>query len=79
MSDYIMDINGRIDLGDYSSIYDYLNIVESDDNFIIKVHSNSENNIMIINSMLIKSNFVVNSKIYDSNGNCYITAKRVYS
>ncbi|WP_244833994.1 hypothetical protein [Clostridium sp. BJN0001] len=79
MSDYIMDINGRIELGDYSSIYDYLNIVESDDNFIIKVHSNSQNNIMIIDSMLIKSNFIVNSKIYDSSGNCYITAKRMYS
>ena len=33
MSDYSMDISGNMGLSDYSNIFDYLNIIDKDDNF----------------------------------------------
>ena len=37
MSDYTMDIGGKIELSDYSDIFDYLNIIDKDDNFMIRI------------------------------------------
>ena len=35
MPDYRMDIKGKLGLGEYSDIYDYMGIVDKNDNFTI--------------------------------------------
>lgn len=78
MSDYKMEIKGQIGLSDYSSIYDYLGIVENDDMFTIKFDNhNNKHDIDIINSMLKGNSFDIRDEGYDSLGNYYIdTYKR---
>ncbi|OOM79761.1 hypothetical protein CLPUN_14400 [Clostridium puniceum] len=76
MSDYSMDISGRIGLSDYSNIFDYLNIIEKDDNFIIKIDKNNRGDIDMINSMLQDNKFIINYTQYDDFGNYYISANK---
>ena len=76
MSDYSMDISGDIGLSDYSNIFDYLNIIDKDDNFIIKINKNNQDDIGVINTMLQDSKFVVNYTEYDDFGNYYINANK---
>lgn len=77
MSDYRMEIKGQIGLSDYSNIYDYLGIVEDNDEFTIKFDSSNQHDIEIINSMLRGNSFDVKEEGYDSVGNYYInTYKR---
>ena len=72
MSEYQMNIIGKIDLGDYSSIYDYMAIVDKDDNIIITI-DNIEN-VNIIKQMLENNNFIVDTSTSEYNGKCYIKA-----
>ncbi|MGL5152621.1 MAG: hypothetical protein ACRC7N_18850 [Clostridium sp.] len=76
MSDYKMHIAGAIGLSEYSSIYDYLNIVDKNDNFTITINKNNSRDINIINSMLRDSNFCTLNEGYDNEGNYYISAYR---
>lgn len=76
MSDYSMDISGSIELSDYSNIFDYLNIIDKDDNFIIKINKNNKENISVINTMLHDNKFVINYAEYDELGNYYINANK---
>lgn len=76
MSNYSMDISGNIGLEDYSNIFDYLKIINKDDNFIIKINKKNQKDIDLINSMLEDNKFNINYTKYDSNGNCYINANR---
>lgn len=76
MSDYSMDISGSIELSDYSNIFDYLNIIDKDDNFIIKINKNNKENISVINTMLHDNKFVINYAEYDESGNYYINANK---
>ena len=76
MSDYSMDISGNIGLSDYSNIFDYLNIIEKDDNFVVRIDKNNGGDIDIITSMLRENNFIINYTQYDSLGNYYISANR---
>lgn len=77
MSDYRMEIKGEIGLSDYSNIYDYLGIVENDDQFTIKFDNSSRHDIDIINSMLRDNCFNIREEGYDKVGNYYInTYKR---
>jgi hypothetical protein len=55
-----MDINGYIELGDYSSIYDYISIVNKNDNLTISIHNDEMQNVNIVCKMLETNNFVVN-------------------
>jgi hypothetical protein len=76
MSDYSMDISGNIGLSDYSNIFDYLNIIEKDDNFVIRVDKYNRGDIDMINSMLQDNKFIVNYTQYDDFGNYYISANK---
>ena len=76
MSDYSMNINGNIELSDYSNIFDYLNIIDKEDNFLISINKNNKGDIDLINSMLRDNKFIINYTQYDDFGNYYISAKR---
>ena len=77
MSDYSMDIKGEIGLSDYSNIFDYLGIIDINDNFIIKINKSNHGDIAVINSMLSETKFVINYTEYDNQGNYYINANKV--
>jgi hypothetical protein len=72
MSEYQMNIMGKIELEDYSSIYDYIAIVNKNDNLIITI--NSMENVNIIKQMLENNNFTVDLGKSNSGGQCYIKA-----
>ena len=76
MSNYSMNISGNIGLEGYSNIFDYLKIIDKDDNFIIKINKRNRKDIDVINSMLQDNKFIINYTEYDSNGNYYINANR---
>ncbi len=76
MSDYSMDISGNMGLSDYSNIFDYLNIIEKDDNFVIRIDKDNRGDIDMINSMLQENKFIINYTQYDDFGNYYISANR---
>ena len=76
MSDYSMDISGNIELSDYSNIFDYLNIIDKDDNFVIRINKENKGDIDVINSMLQDNRFIINYTQYDDFGNYYIIANR---
>lgn len=71
-----MDISGDISLADYSNIFDYLNIIDKDDNFMIKINKMNKSDIEFINSMLQNNKFVINYTKYDELGNYYINANK---
>lgn len=77
MSDYSMDISGEIGLSDYSNIFDYLGIIDINDNFVIKINKSNRDDIDLINSMLSETKFVINYTEYDKQGNYYINANKV--
>jgi len=76
MSDYSMDISGNIELSDYSNIFDYFNIIDKDDNFIIKINKNNQDDIGVINTMLQDNKFIINYAQYDEFGNYYINVNK---
>ncbi|WP_293982895.1 hypothetical protein [uncultured Clostridium sp.] len=76
MSNYSMDISGNIGLEDYSNIFDYLKIIDKDDNFTIKINKRNRKDIDVINSMLVDNKFSIKYTKYDANGNYYINANR---
>lgn len=48
MPDYRMDIKGKLGLGEYSDIYDYMGIVDKNDNFTITLDASNKQHINII-------------------------------
>ncbi|OFI06930.1 hypothetical protein CLOACE_07240 [Clostridium acetireducens DSM 10703] len=42
MSEYFLNINGRLELSDYSSIYDYIDIVDKTDKLTINIDCNNK-------------------------------------
>lgn len=77
MSDYSMDISGNIELSDYSNIFDYLGIIDINDNFMIRINKNNHQDIGVINSMLNENKFIVNYTEYDNDGNYCISANKL--
>ena len=59
MPDYKMDIRGKLGLGEYSDIYDYMGIVDKNDNFTITLDQSNRQHVNIITSMLKESNFYI--------------------
>ena len=78
MSDYTMDIGGKIELSDYSDIFDYLNIIDKDDNFMIRIAKDNEDDIGVISSMLNDSNFIIHHTEYDERGYLYFVCVTQY-
>lgn len=78
MSEYRMDINGAIELGDYSSIYDYISIVNKNDNLTISIANDETQNINIVCKMLENNHFIINLNESQKDGKYYIRACRKY-
>lgn len=76
MPDYKMDIRGNLGLGEYSDIYDYMSIVDKNDNFTITLDSSNRQHVNMITSMLRESNFVILEEGIDSTGDYYISANK---
>ncbi|WP_251860681.1 hypothetical protein [Clostridium sp. Marseille-Q2269] len=62
MSSYHLNIKGPMGLSDYSSINDYINILDSKDEVIIEMNCEKSQNVEIICNMLERSNFEINKK-----------------
>jgi hypothetical protein len=76
MPDYKMDINGDLGLSEYSNIYDYMGVVDKNDNFTITVKDKDEKNINMITSMLKDSNFSILEEGLNNVGHYYINANK---
>ena len=62
MSSYHLNIKGPMGLSDYSSVDDYINILDSKDEVIIEMNCEKRQNVDIICNMLERSNFEINKK-----------------
>lgn len=76
MPDYKMDINGGLGLSEYSNIFDYMNVIDKNDNFTITLNSVAKNDINIITSMLKDSNFSILEEGVNQTGKYYINANK---
>ena len=76
MPDYKMDIKGKLGLSEYSNIYDYMGIVEKDDNFLITLADSNKQQVNMITSMLKESNFEVIDEGASENWQYYINANK---
>lgn len=76
MPDYKMDIRGKLGLGEYSDIYDYMGIVDKNDNFTITLDNSNRQHINIITSMLKESNFSILDEGINNLGDYYINANK---
>lgn len=76
MPDYKMDIRGELGLGEYSDIYDYMGIVDKNDNFTIVLDIDNRKHRNIITSMLKESNFSICEEGVENNGDYYINANK---
>ena len=76
MSDYKMDIRGKLGLGEYSDIHDYMGIVDKNDNFTITLDTKNKQHISIITSMLKENDFNILEQGISSGGDYYITANK---
>ena len=76
MPDYKMDIRGKLGLGEYSDIYDYMGIVDKNDNFTITVDQSNRQHVNIITSMLKESNFSILEEGINNLGDYYISAHK---
>lgn len=76
MPDYKMDIRGKLGLGEYSDIYDYMGIVDKNDNFTITLDESNRQHVNIITSMLKESNFYILEEGVNNLGDYYINANK---
>ena len=76
MPNYKMDIRCKLGLSEYSNIYDYMGIVEKDDNFTITLDNSNRQHINVITSMLKESNFRVLDEGVSNSGEYYISANK---
>lgn len=76
MSEYKLDIIGKVNLSDYSKIYDYMGIVDVNDKFTITLNNDSVETSELIYNMLEKNDFSIYSKGGDESGKMSITASR---
>lgn len=76
MPDYKMDIRGKLGLSEYSDIYDYMGIVDRNDNFTITLDQANRQHINIITSMLKESNFSILEEGINKSGDYYISANK---
>lgn len=76
MSEYRLDIVGDINLSNYSSIHDYMAIIEQNDKFTItsKIKNTEEKEILC--KMLENNYFTVVSQGGKENGEYYITSQK---
>lgn len=76
MSEYDLEILGDLNLSDYSSIHDYMGLVNFNDKVTITLHPSNFNESNIICNMLVNSDFNVISEGGKNNDKYYITAQK---
>jgi len=76
MSECHLDIVGKINLGDYSKIHDYMGMVDTNDKVMITLDSSSIESSDIIYNILQNNNFNIDFKGGNKDGKLYITASR---
>ncbi|MBU3181468.1 hypothetical protein [Clostridium psychrophilum] len=76
MSEYKLDIPGDINLSDYSSIHDYMGIIEKNDKFTITSKMNDPEEMKLLCEMLENNYFKVVTQGDQKNGEYYITSQR---
>jgi hypothetical protein len=69
-----MNINGNVELMDYSSIYDYMAIVDKNDNLIINLNQEENEHIDMFCKMLEDNNFIVSCDKHYDHGRYHISA-----
>ncbi|MGV8983527.1 hypothetical protein [Clostridium sp.] len=76
MSEYRLDLVSDINLSDYSSIHDYMGLVEQNDKFTITSKIKSAEEIKILCKMLENNYFTIVSQGGKENGEYYITSQK---
>ena len=76
MPDYRMNINGQLGLSEYSNIFDYMRVVDENDNFTITLDNVEKENINIITSMLRDCKFAILNEGIDTEGKYYINVNK---
>jgi len=76
MSEYKLDIPGDINLSDYSSIHDYMGIIERNDKFTITSKMKDPEELKLLCRMLENNYFTVVTQGDKENGEYYITSQR---
>ena len=74
MSHYTMEVSGTIGLSDYSNIYDYIDVVDTNDKFSIYLSEVAEDSISMICSFLYDKDFKILKQGKESDGKYYIHA-----
>lgn len=77
MPDYRMSINGQLGLSEYSNIFDYMSVVDFNDNFTITLDNAERENISIITSMLKDSKFSILKEGIDIDGKYHINVNKI--
>lgn len=62
MSEYSLNIKNQMNLSDYSKFYDYMNLVNDDDSFVVTLNEKNQKDTEIICYMMRKNNFDVSWK-----------------
>lgn len=76
MSEYRLDIVGDINLSDYSSIHDYMGIIEQNDKFTIISKAKESEEMKILCKMLENNYFTIVAQGGTENGQYYITSQK---
>ncbi|MDT8719424.1 hypothetical protein IAI10_22490 [Clostridium sp. 19966] len=76
MSKYKLQVTGNIQLGDYSDINDYIDIVDAKDEFLLSFDGVDNENVQLICKILKNKNFLIRSEITDKEGKIYIQAEK---
>ena len=76
MSEYRLDIVGDINLSDYSSIHDYMGIIEQNDKFTITSRMKNSEEVGILCKMLENNSFTIVEQGGTQNGEYYITSQK---
>ena len=76
MSEYRLDLISDISLSDYSSIHDYMGIIEQNDKFTITSKMKSPEEMNLLCKMLENNYFTIVEQGGTQNGEYYITSQR---
>jgi len=76
MPNYRMDIKGNLGLSEYSNIFDYMGVVDSEDTFTITLEDIKKEDLKMITSMLKGNNFEIVNEGIGKDGDYYINANK---
>lgn len=76
MPNYKMDIKGNLGLSEYSNIFDYMGVVDSDDTFTISLEKIKKEDLNMITSMLKGNNFEIIDESAGKDGDYYISVNK---